>query len=148
MNFITRNVVRNFSFLFNKGFSISNASGFIESLGNWFVEFESSSCFIIILSDHDEVDVRIYPVKPDRKVVVGLKPMIFYLTSGRVFIANYEGNLVWETKKQLAGVSRLLEDYIDQIIPFMGREFQNIKNDYMVAGKRYVDIQVATYRQR
>ena len=148
LNFIIKDKVRYFRFLLNKGFKISNASGFWESFGNWFVEFESPDCFLSILSDRDEVFVRIYPIKSDRKIAIGLEPMVFYLSGDRTFIGNYEGNLVWGTKKQLEQTSSLLEEYIDKIIPYMGREFQNIRNDYMLSGKRYMEIQRTTYRQK
>ena len=147
LNLITKNILRYFRFLLDKGFVITRASDFLESLGNWFIEFESSSCFIIVLSDRDEVVVRFYPVKSNRKIVIALQPMIFYLSGGKTFIGNYEGNLVWGTRKQLKQTANLLKEYIDQIIPYVGDEFQRIENDIRLAGNQYMRIQRATYRQ-
>ena len=148
LNFITRNVVRHFKFLLDKGFRISNASNFIDSLGFWFVEFESPKCFLMVLSDRDEVMIRIYPVKADRKVAIGLKSMIYYLSQGKTIIGNYQGNLVWGTRKQLAQISSLLDEYIDQIMPYMGNEFQHIADDYKLASKEYVELQTSTFQRR
>ena len=148
LNFITRNVVRHFKFLFDKGFNVSNASGFFDSFGNWFVKFESSKCFLTVLSDRDEVTIRIYPIKADRKIVIGLKSIIFYLSKGQTFIGNYQGNLLWGTRKQLEQASKLLEEYIDQIIPYMGNEFQRIADDYKLASEKYLELQISTFRGR
>lgn len=145
LNFWIKNKVRYFNFLFEKGFEIRRCSNFLESLGNWFIEFESDSCFIVVLSDRDEIIIRIYPVKLDRKIVIGLKPMIYYLTNGKTFIGTHKRNLVGGTKKQVEQMSELLEKYIDRIIPYFGNEFQTHKDGKMVAQKRYIELQVATY---
>jgi hypothetical protein len=147
LNLITRGVLKYFRFLLDKGFVITRSSDFLRSLGSWFIEFEASNCFLIVLSDRDEVVVRFYPVKSNRKIVIALQPMIFYLTGGKTFISNYEGNLAWSKRQQLERTSNLLKEYIDQIILYMGDKFLHIENNVMLAGDQYMKIQRASYRQ-
>ncbi len=106
------------------------------------------SCFITVLSDRDEVVVRLYPVKSNRRLCIALQPLIFYLSGGKTFIGSYEGNLAWGTKKQLKQISSLLEEYIDQILPYMGSKYLNYEIEIESAGNEYMRIQFATYRQK
>lgn len=145
LNFVLKPKVRYFRFLFDKGFKVSNFSSLLESLGSWFVEFESDSGFIVILSDRDEIMVRIYPVKLDRSVVVGLKPMIYYLTNGQTFLGSQNRNLVRESKKQIEEISGLLKKYIDRIIPYFGKGYKNYESGIMEAQKKYIELQLANY---
>jgi hypothetical protein len=134
--------------LLDKGFEVTRTSSFLDSLGNWFIEFESPDCFIMVLSDRDEVLVRLYPVKSNRKLCIALQPLIFYLSGGKTFIGNYEGNLAWGTQKQLKRTSDLLEEYIDQTLPYMGSKYLNYENEIHSAGDEYMRIQFATNRQK
>jgi hypothetical protein len=148
LNFIIKDKVRYFSFLFGKGFKLRNFSNLLESFGNWFVEFESPNCLILIYSDRDEVFVTIYPDKTDKKNTMGLELIIYYLTNGRIFIGNFTEEIVGGIKKRLERTAVLLEEYIDQIIPYCGHEFQNIKEDLRLSNKRYWDHQSATYKKK
>lgn len=145
LNPIVRNVIKHFHFLFGRGFEVSNTSNFFESFGNWFVEFESPDCFMVVFSDRDEVFVRFYPVKTDRNIVTDLGFMVYYLTNGQLFVGANEGNLIGSSNKQLERSARLLAEYIDQIIPYFGQGFEKNKEDLMTATKEYDAFQLAKH---
>jgi hypothetical protein len=74
IHLLIRSKLKYFEFLLGKGFEINRISRVLDSLGNWFIDFESPDCFITVLSDRDEVVVRLYPVKSNRRLdVIGNK---------------------------------------------------------------------------
>jgi len=145
LNPIVNRVIRSFDFLIDRGFEVSNASSFLELFGNWFVEFESPDCFLVIFSDRDEVLVRMYPIKTDRNIVTDLGFMVYFLSNGQVFIGPEEENLVGGAKKQLERSARLLEEYIDRIVPYFGQGFEKNKEDLIAATKKFDSFQLEKY---
>ena len=108
---------------------------------------ESPNCIIEISNDRNELFVS-FASFSDRKSLIGLKPMIYFLSQGENFIGSYEGNLFWGKKKQFEILTNLLKEYIDQITPYFGNNFKNYRNDLMLAGKKYVDILIERYTQK
>jgi hypothetical protein len=145
LNPIVKRVIRYFDFLIDRGFEVSNTSSFFESFGNWFVEFESPDCFLIIFSDRDEVLVSMYPIKTDRNIVTDLGFMVYFLSNGQVIISPEKGNLVGGAKKQLERSARLLEEYIDRIVPYFGQGYEKNKEELMAATKKFDAIQLERY---
>jgi hypothetical protein len=145
LNPIVKRVIRYFDFLIDRGFEVRNVSSFLESFGNWFVEFESPDCFLVIFSDRDEVLVTMYPVKTDRNIVTDLGFMVWFLSNGQVFIGSDEGALVGGAKNQLERSARLLEEYIDRIVPYFGQGFEKNNEDIMAATKKFDAFQLEKY---
>jgi hypothetical protein len=145
LNPILKSKARYFDFLIDRAFRVSNASNFLESFGNWFVEFESSDCYIVIFSDREEVFVRFYPVKADRKNVTDLGFMLYFLSGGKLFIRDMENNAVPSEKQQLKKLSSFLEEYIDRILPYFGRGYEKNKDDLTLATKEYEEFLLTRY---
>lgn len=135
---------RYFGFLFSKGYKFRDSRYFREESGNWFIELESPDLFVQIYCDRAEILISFSPAI-DRSFRIGLKPMIYFLTGGQIFIGAFEGNLFWRKKKQFESLADLLKDYFNQISIFLGPDFYKYKSEIIAAGNNYMAQTVVDY---
>jgi hypothetical protein len=145
---VQKDIKRYFGFLFDKGYKIRDAVYDSQHFGNWIVALESPNCVIEITNDRNEILLAFAPVKSGRNNQIGLRPMIYFLSHEQNFIGPYEGNLFWGRKKQFERLASLLKEYIDQITPYFGNDFEKYKSDLMSAGKKYVDLSIERYARK
>jgi hypothetical protein len=134
--YIHKDIKRYFGFLFDRGYLIRDSLFDAQHFGFWKVVLESPNCVIEIYNDRNELSIA-FTHKGDTISQVDLSSMIYFLSEGRVFTGSFEGNLAWSKKKQYERLSRLLNEYIDQITPYFGNDFEKHKSSLMLAQKEY-----------
>lgn len=143
-----KDIRRYFGFLFDKGYKIRDSDYSPQHFGNWRVALESPECVIEIYCDRNELSVAFGPSDVNRKSRIGLKSMIYFLSQGKDFVDSYEGNLFWGKKKQFEGLANLLKEYIDQITPYFGDDFEKYASDLMFAQSDYNNLAVERYARK
>jgi hypothetical protein len=138
LTLILRDIKRFFGFLLERGYRICDAQYFPKINGNWVVTLESPDCKIEISSDRDIIGVVFSPPrKGSEKTHVSLESMIYFLTEGREFAGDFEGNFAWGKRRQLERLASLLRVYIDQITHYFGDNFEKYKSDLILAQRKY-----------
>jgi len=145
---IQRDIRHHFGFLEESGYKIHDAQYFPEMNGSWAVDLESSGCNIEIYSDRDVLNLIFIPVNADRKYRISVEAMIYFLTEGREFVGDFEGNFAWGKRKQFERLVSLLKTYLDQIVPYFGDDFEKYKDNLMLAQKKYNDLSFKIYRTK
>ena len=125
--FILKDIKHHFGFLFEKGYKIYSAEYAARFNGNWTVQFQSQDCVIFIVQDRSHIEISLAPVFgaefPDGQI--DLERMIFLITQGQVHVGGFEGNLTWGKKRQFERMAGLLNEYLDRISIYLGKNHQN-----------------------
>lgn len=146
---LIKDVKHYFEFLYNKGYKIRYADHPSQFSGNWVVELESSDCIIYITSEQDYLHLAFSPVKnADRKKRFSIGTMIYFLSGGNNFMGPFEGNTFWGKKKQFTRLAGLLKEYIDQITPCFGEDFEKYKSDILCAEEKYNNLGAQMYARK
>jgi hypothetical protein len=148
LDLIERDIHRYFRFLFDKGYELREAHYHEDAFGNWEVTLEYQDKALEIYMDRLELMVAFRPKNLDRKIEIGIEPMIFYLSNERSFIPPYEGNLSWGRKKQFERLSRLTLEWIDRIEPYFGPGFSEYGRELLAVQRKYNDLCIKTYKKR
>lgn len=120
---IVKNVEHYFDFLHAKGYETRTADYSPHPNGSWVVQYESQVCAIYITNDRDYISIEFSPInKPDWKNRINIERIVYMLSEGQRIIKPFKGNLAWEKNKQLERLSKLLEEYIDQITNYFENE--------------------------
>jgi len=115
---IKKDVERYFAFLYSKGFLIRSVEYSPQYFRNWVVTFESPTIVIFITSDRDYLILEFSSQKDlSVKNRITIEEIIYSLSKGKVIVERFQGNPAWGKKKQFERLSKLLEKYIDEIIP-------------------------------
>jgi hypothetical protein len=144
MDPIIRDIEHYFEFLDNIEYKIIDAVKYPKAFGNWKVVFESPYCIMEIYSDRNEINLIFSPII-DRNSRIEIRSMIFFLSQEQNFIGSYRGNLFWGKSKQYERLAKLLEEYINQITPFFGENFEKYKDDLFLAQKKYNHLLIEAY---
>lgn len=143
---INKDINYYFRFLFESGFKIRSIQYFPEKNGNWLVDVESIDFGIQVYSDRNVLNLVLVPAKvPNNEITISLRAMIYYLTDGREFIGDFEGNFAWNKAKQFERLARLLKEYIHEITPYFGAEFERYRSELLQAQKMYNDVLVESH---
>jgi hypothetical protein len=143
-NFIVRDIKYYFGFLFDKGYRIR------ETIYNWLggywnVVLESTNCLVHIHSDHGEIFLAFSPLNTELESLIGIRPMIYFLSQGQIFVDSYKGNFSQEKKGQFERLASLTKEHIDEITPYFGDDFEKYKKDLILAQKKYNDLLLKNY---
>lgn len=98
------------------------------------------NCGIVIYSDQGEIGVLFSPIDSNLTYRIGLEAMIYFLSNGQVFVGKMEKSFFNTRKKAFEQLSRLLEEYIDQIVPYFGKDYEKYKHELMLTQQKYLDI--------
>ena len=134
---VHKEISRYFEFLFDKGYKIRDSEYSPQHFGNWRVTLDSPECVIEIYCDRNELSIAFGSSDVNRKGRIGLEPMIYFLSREQNFIGSYKGNFFWGKKKQFKRLASLLKEYINQITPYFGNDFQKHEIDLMFAQNKY-----------
>jgi hypothetical protein len=129
-----------FGFLFDMGYNFHHFKEL--PMGDWEVVLESVENMIVIFSDHSEINLAFAPKDSDIENQMGIKAMIYYLTNGRVFVGEYPKNLFNNRRKRFEQLANLLKEYINQIRPFFGKDFDKYKHELILARRKYNNISI------
>ncbi len=147
LNPIIRDIQHYFGFLFDRGFEIQESKvGLIWPL-NWslMLRSEREQCDIRIWSDRDEIFLAFRRIYAPSDKWMGLEPTIYYLSKGQTFVGKFEGNL-HDRKGQLARLSILLREHIDQILPeFQAVNYSRHHDELLRAGEEYLEMFMKKY---
>jgi hypothetical protein len=115
---IKKDVEQYFAFLYSKGFSIRSVEYSSQYFGNWVVTFESPTIVIFITSDRNYLILELSSQKDlNVKNRITIENIIYSLSKGKVVAERFQGSPIWGKKKQFERLAKLLEKYIDEIIP-------------------------------
>lgn len=142
-NSILRDIEQNFKFLFDMGYKIRDPKKL--PMGDWEVVLESSENSIVFYSDHGEINVAFAPIDSDVRNQIGIRAMIYFLSNGKNFIGDYEKSIFGNKKKRFEQLAGLLKEYIHQIIPYFGKDFEKYRHELILAQKKYNDVYMDTY---
>ena len=145
---IIQNIHRYFDFLFKKGYVIRRTDYDFTHFGNWRVVLESVDCLIEIYQDRDEIFLAFAPKNGSQENLIGIEPMVYFISHGDTFIGWYDGNLAWDKRQQFKRLARLLEEYVDLITPYFGNEFKKYAGDLILAQKNYNKLFLEKYSSR
>ncbi|MBE0681576.1 MAG: hypothetical protein IH589_06650 [Anaerolineales bacterium] len=143
LNFVVRDIKHYFGFLFEKGYKICSAYYAYQHFGNWGIQLESQDCVIFIVQDRFEISISFSPVFESRDYnhQIGLQTMIYFLSKGKNFVGSFNGNHFWNKKRQFERMAVLLNEYLDQIVPYFGKNlYYESKVEFVDAYMDYVRI--------
>jgi hypothetical protein len=143
LNPVYRDIELHFNYLFNYGYKIRKLNAL--PLADWEIIFESSENCIIIYSDRGDFDVAFAPLNSTLRNQIGIRGMIYYLTNGKNFIGKYKSTTFNSRKNRFKILALLLKQYLDQITPYFGKDFDNYKQELIQAGKKYNDVFIEKY---
>lgn len=134
---VIKSINRYFSFLFDSGYQILSVDYHPDAFGNWEVTLGMDQSILQICQDRAAILVYFLPLQGNKGCRIELKAMIYFISHGKIFIGPFKGNLTWGKKKQFEGLAELLRDYLDQITPYFGIDFNDYKNEILAAEKDY-----------
>ena len=146
INSILKEVKRYFGFLFDASYRVRSAIYHPQAFGNWEIVLETNNSIIEICKDRTEILIYFVPLHGDRKYRIEFKSMIYFLSQGKQFVGPFEGNLFWGKKKQYEELAALLREYIDQITPYFGNDFDNYKNELLTAQRDHFMLAVKSLK--
>ena len=146
--FFNRNIRRHFGFLFQKGYEIRKTGHDFKDFGDWRAVLESLDCLIVIYQDRDEIFLAFAPRNGGQQNLIGIEPMIYFISHGNTFVGWYDGNLAWDKRQQFERLARLLEEHLDQITPYFGIDYRKYANDLTLAQKNYNNLLLEKYSSR
>ena len=130
-----------FSFLRNFGFVVQSVDYHPEGFGNWEVTYASKECLIEISNDRGGIDLNFMSLN-DKGSRVGIKGMIYYITQGQTFIDYFLDSPLPSHNKQLKDLAILLNEYLAQIMPYFGNDFQFHKEKILLAEKNWYNFAI------
>lgn len=140
---VLEDIRRYFHFLFERGFVIHTMKRF--SKDDWRVVLAQDNFGIVIYSDQGEIGVLLSPVNSNLQYRIGLTAMIYYLSKGQVFIGQLEKPFFNARRKRFEKLAGLLKEYIDQILPYFGTDYEKHRHELMVVQQKYLDIFLKKY---
>ncbi len=115
---IKKLVESTFDFIFEKGFKTVSFAYFPKSFGDWKMTFQSEICVMEIGTTQQEVDIGFMPLNANINKGFGVHTLVYFLSDGKKFLGNYEGDLS-NQKDQLERLADLLKEYFESILAIM-----------------------------
>ncbi len=115
------------------------------SMGDWQVTLALDNCGIVIYRDQSEIGVLFSPIDSNMIYRVGLDGMIYFLSEGRIFIGKLRRHFFNTRRKRFEELARLLQEYIDQITPYFGIDYDKYKHELILMQQKYLDIYLKKY---
>lgn len=140
---VLRDIENYFKFLFDRGFMIHQVREL--SKGDWQVMLALDNYGIVIYSDQGEIGVLFSPIDSNLNYRIGLEAMIYFLSNGEVFVGKVEKSFFNSRKRVFERLSGLLKEYIDQVIPYFGKDYEKHKHELMLTQQKYLDIFLDKY---
>ena len=140
---IIKDIEYYFRFLFDKGYKVHHMKEL--PMGDWEVVFASLDNSIVIYSDHSEINLAFAPIDSDVKNQIGIRAMIYFSSHEQNFIGRYDKDILTNQKEMFVKLSSLLKEYMDQIIPYCGKDFEKYRYEIILARKKYNDIFIDRY---
>lgn len=135
-----------FNFLFDVGYRFQNFKEL--PMGDWEVALESNDNTIVVFSDHGEINLAFAPKDSDVENQVGIRAMVYFLSNGKIFIGEYQKSLFNQKRKRFEQLAKLLKEYINQITPYFGKDFDKFKHELILARKKYNNISIEKFMQQ
>ena len=145
---IIQDIKRYFGFLFDKGCKFRDVRYFPESFGNWYVPLESAGYFLRIEKDRGYISILFDPEKVNGRYQIGLETLIYYLSKGMHFVGYFEGNTFWGKNKQMERLADLLSKYHDQVANLFETDPQRLREDLLLAEKKYSELLQESYSNK
>ena len=144
---ISKEIENHFWFLFDRGFRIQSVKYYPEHMGNWIVVLESQDCLIDITSDRGEIFLSLgsHDYGEDDQMWFDINTIVFYLSKGKTLIDEFQGQLR-EKDKQFQRLANILANYLDTIIPIMGKDFENHKVNLLQTRKAVRDLYLEKHK--
>jgi hypothetical protein len=153
---ISEKIESHFQFLFDRGFSFRFVEYYPEDMGNWIVILESVDCLVDFTQDRGYIFISfghnhsgahdLHALLYDFKWF-DLMALVYYLSKGKNYIGHYEEELR-DKDKQLERLSRITAEYIDKIIPVMGKDFEKHRSNLLAVNKQVLEIQLHDIKTR
>jgi len=134
---IRGDVERYFRFLHDFGFVVQSVDYHPKSFGNWEVVYASEECLVEISNDRDGIDLNFMPLNKDGTFRVGIKGMIYCVTQGQKFIDYFSPSPFPSRDEQMKELAILLKEYLAQIAPYFGSNYQAHKEEILSAEKKW-----------
>jgi hypothetical protein len=141
---IQKKIKKYFKYLFQHGFIVTTKNHQPEHMGFWELVLLSDDCAIKIYDDRGEILISIGTSTSDNWV--GLSNVIFYITNGKEFIGNFEGE-IREKDEQLIRLARILENHIEKISTVF-KDFEKHKSALLAVRETAMDLHRIQYSNR
>lgn len=135
--FIARNIKHYFGFLLERGYAINEIYYDWRVYGNWRVVLQSSRCRIIIAQDRNEIFLSFASHGQENKEQFAIESAVYFISDEGTFIGFYGGNLFREKKMQFDRLAKLTNEFIDQIEPLFGNDYEKFKIELLMAQSKY-----------
>jgi hypothetical protein len=151
--FILKDVKHHFNFLLEDGYKIIHSEYSDHPRGGWLVEFESPDRTLSIILDKQDrpilgIELLLADEISNEQHRIYLGAMIYYLTDGKVFIANYFNYNPPNRSQQLREAARLLKAYKDRIEVYLRNDFGRTKNLLASSQERYMELWAQESKKR
>lgn len=139
---ILGDVERHFRFLRDFGFAVQSVDYHLKGFGNWEVVYASKECLVEISNDRDGIDLNFMPLNKDETFHIGIKGMIYYVTQGQKFVDYFLVRPFPSRDDQLKELAILLKEYLAQITPYFGNNYQIYKEEILSAEKSWYNFAI------
>lgn len=133
---ISKQINTHFDFLFDRGYKIRDIREF--PMGGWEVVLSSSDMNIGVYSAEGQIDLGFFPIR-DRghKSHISIGIMIYYLSHGEKYIGRFKRYIFNNRERRFEILSALLRQYLDQITPYFGDNFEEYEHELILAKQEY-----------
>jgi hypothetical protein len=137
---ISGKIEQHFKFLFDRGFHIRSVKYYPQHMGNWIVILESQVCLINVTHDRGEITLSLAPNHGEKdQMWFGLRTIVFYLSEGKTYVNVFDGELR-EKDMQFERLTKILAEYIDEIMLVMGKDFEKHRSKLQAAKKQVLGL--------
>ncbi len=143
MDIVLRDIKHYFHFLFERGYKIYSVKEL--PMEDWQITLALDNTGIVIYSDQGAIGVLFSPVDSNMTYRVGLEGMIYFLSQGQIFIGKSEKYFFNARRKSFERLASLLKEYIDQITPYFGSDYEKYRHELTLAQQKYLDIYLDKY---
>jgi hypothetical protein len=145
LHLILQDVKHHFKFLLDDGYKIVHSEYSDHPRGGWLVVFESPDSKLSILLDKQDrpamdIELLLVDMKIYEQPQIFLGAMIYFLTNGKVFVANYFNYNPLSRNRQLRDAARLLKAYKDRIEAYVRNDYERTKDQLDSFRERYMDL--------
>jgi len=143
LEILKKDIQKYFKYLFDRGYTFSNVIKL--SMGDWMIFLQSPNNSVVISSDEKIFDLGFGPKNATDSNFIGISGIIYFLTNKEVKVGLIQHGQNKNRDERFIELSKLVEQYHDQIIPYFGDDYWLYKLDLSKAGKDYTRLMIDTY---
>ena len=111
---------------------------------SWRIELKSSDCRVKVWSERG-TGVYLHLAPLNEQIYFSISALIYYITNENEFISTFSGNEGLTKKQQFKRLARLLEQYLDDILPYLTDDFEKNREELLRVAKIVTALEMERY---